>query len=130
MNVYLSLELISVDPQVSIHSNREPIHDEEFILTCTATILPVKLAPHLLQHTILEWLGPDGEVLTNSNNYNIIVEQYIDIFRNEIFKTLIFFHLSYHNKNTYRCSVKVAETDVYNVSSFYIDIIGKKTNCQ
>ena len=110
---------------MSIYRNREPIHDEEFILTCYATILPVKLAPQLLQHTTLEWLEPDGEVLTDSNNNIFVFEQ--NIFRNEIFKTVIFSSLSYDNKNTYRCSAKVSGTDLYDASSFYIDIIGKNT---
>ena len=110
---------------MSIQNTTEPVHGEPFTLTCTATIIPAKFAPQLLQNTILGWLGPDGEEL-NSNS-DIIVGQ-LETLQNKTITTLMFNHLSFLNEKTYKCKANVDDTEVYNTSSFYIDVIGKNTN--
>ena len=108
---------------MSIQNTTEPVYGESFTLTCSATILPLKVTLQLLPKAVLEWLGPDGEVLTNNNNNIIVGEQ--KIMQNNITKTLLFNSLSFFNKDTYSCMVKVAETEFYNESLFYIDVRGK-----
>ena len=110
---------------MSIQNTTEPIQYEPYTLTCTATIVPIKFAPQLLQHTVLGWLGPDGEELTS--NSDIIVGQR-EILQNKTTITLMFKSLNFLNEITYKCKVKSVDTDVSNVSSFYIDVIGKDAN--
>ena len=108
---------------MSIQNTTEPVYGEPFTLICSATILPLKVTLQLLPKAVLEWLGPDGEVLTNNNNNIIVGEQ--KIMQNNITKTLLFNSLNFFNKDTYSCMVKVAETEFYNESFFYIDVRGK-----
>ena len=110
---------------MQIQNTTEPVHGEPFTLTCTATITPDKHAPQLLQNTILGWLGPDGEEL-NSNSDIIVGQQ--ETLPNKTTTTLMFNPLSFLHEKTYKCQAKVDDTEIYDVSSFYIDVIGKNTN--
>ena len=86
--------------------------------------MPIKFA-QLLQHTVLGWLGPDGEELTS--NSDIIVGQR-EILQNKTTITLMFKSLNFLNEKTYKYKVKSVDTDISNVSSFYVDVIGKDAN--
>ena len=111
-----------------MENTTEPVYNETFVLTCTATLLvPPKLAWYLLQQPIIEWVGPDGNVLNSSDG--IIVGDQIAL-QNKATQTLTFSSLKYEHEGSYICRTNICRTNICqtkNVESkpFNIKLIGK-----
>ena len=101
----------------------EPVYNETFVLTCTATITPPKPAGYLVQQPIIEWVGPDVNVLKSSSG--IIVGDQVVINKTTATRTLTFSSLNYGHEGVYTCRTKCVESTP---QSFTIKIIGKNNN--
>ena len=112
-----------------MENTTEPVYNDTFILTCTATLLvPPKLARYLLQQPIIEWVGPNGKVLKSSDG--IIVGDQIAL-QNKATQTLTFSSLNYAHEGQYICRTNICGTNKVESKqqSFTIKVIGKNINC-
>ena len=103
----------------------EPVYNDTFVLTCTVTLRPPKLAWYIFQQPIIEWVGPNGKVLNTSDG--IIIGEQIAL-QNKATQTLTFSSLNYAHEGPYICRTNICETkNVENVESipFTIKVIGK-----
>ena len=108
-------------------------HREPFTLYCKAFIVQSNLAPALMQYAKLEWVGPDGEVMTNNSNITITEEKEGVVDgegrRNILTSTLTFNPMIFRREGEYTCRSKFdfpgGETVIYNQTSTRIDVIGK-----
>ena len=110
---------------LSLENTTEPVYNNTFVLTCTATLLgPPKSARYLLQQPIIEWVGPDGNVLNSSDG--IIVGEQIAL-QNKATETLTFSSLKYTHEGQYICRTNICGTNKVEskAQSFTIKVIGK-----
>ena len=101
------------------------IHRKTFTLKCNASIVQSNLAQGLMQYANLEWVGPDGGVMT-SNNDIIISGTNV---QNNLTSTLMFNPMIFSHEGEYICRSKfdfpAGETALYNQTSTRIDVTGK-----
>ena len=107
---------------LSLENSTEPVYNETFVLTCTATITPPKKARCIFQETQIEWVGPDGNVPKSSSG--IIVGDQV-VIQKKATRTLTFSSLNYGHEGEYTCRTKCVKSTP---QSFTIKIIGKNNN--
>ena len=86
-----------------------------------------------MQYAHLEWVGPDGEVLTNNGSITITEKKEIvedeNGFRNNLTSTLMFNPVMFHHEGEYTCRSKIdfpnRKTIIYNQISTRIQVVGK-----
>ena len=108
-------------------------HLEPFTLKCKAFIVQSNFAPGLMQYAKLEWVGPDGEVMTSNGNINITEEKEVVVdgqgLRNNLTSTLTFNPMIFRREGEYTCRGKFdfpgGEAVTYNQISTKIDVIGE-----
>lgn len=81
-----------------ITSSGESIHNLPYILTCSASIsnLNYRIPPQLTEYLVVEWIEPDGLVVTEENG--ITVEQ-----QHTSTQSLIFHSLNATHGGLYQC---------------------------
>ena len=109
---------------------------QAFTLECNASIVQSNLARGLMQYAHLEWVGPDGEVLTSNGSITITEKKEMleneEGFRNHLTSMLMFNPVMPHHEGKYSCRSKIdfpnRKTITYNETSTRIQVIGKNMN--
>ena len=105
---------------------KEPIYThQQFTLTCRATLNP-KIASQLIQYMILEWIGPNGETLTNDSNITVGHQK---TFYNESVQILTFESLRMTHGGLYTCRAKIVFPDsgilLNSSSEYHLSVLSK-----
>ena len=111
----------------------EVINLKSFTLKCNASIVKPCLAPGLIHYAKLEWVDPNGEVITSKNHITITEEKDVvfdgEEFQNNIISTLKFKSVMFHHEGEYTCRSKIdfpdGKTEIYTNKTTRIEVIGK-----
>ena len=100
-----------------MENSTEPVYTDTFILKCTVTITPPEAAGYLFQQALIEWVGPDGNVLTTTDGITVGNQE-----ADQNFRKLKFSSLHYNHEGQYTCRTKCVESTP---QIFTIKVIGK-----